>query len=87
MVELFANNGDPDQMPHSAAPGLGVSCLPITLCGISKLQWVNLNLPQMYFFSFNVSPYLKIVSLCFNAIGLNIHVALINPSNSKLRPR
>ena len=29
MVELFANSGDPNQMPHSA-------CL-----GVSSLQWVK----------------------------------------------
>ena len=28
MVELFANSGDPDQMPHSAASDLGLHCLP-----------------------------------------------------------
>ena len=41
MVELFANSGDPDQMPHSAASDLGLHCLAITLLGISRLQWVN----------------------------------------------
>ena len=29
MVELFANNGDPDQTPHSAVSDLGLYCLPI----------------------------------------------------------
>ena len=41
MVELFANSGDPDQMPHSAASDLRLYCLPIALLGISRLQWVN----------------------------------------------
>ena len=41
MGKLFANNGDPDQMPHSAASDLGLPCLPITLLGVSRLQWVN----------------------------------------------
>ena len=41
MVDLFANSGDPDQMPHSVASDLGVHCLPITLLGVSRLQWVN----------------------------------------------
>ena len=41
MVELFANSGDSDQMPHSAASDLGLHCLPITLFGVSGLQWVN----------------------------------------------
>ena len=41
MVELFANSGDPDQMGHSAVSDLGLHCLPITLLGVSRLQWVN----------------------------------------------
>ena len=40
MVELFANNGDPDQIPLSAASDPGLHCLPITLLGVSRLQWV-----------------------------------------------
>ena len=30
MIELLANSGDPDQMPHSAVSDLGRHCLPIT---------------------------------------------------------
>ena len=41
MVELFANSGDPDQMPLSAASDLGLHHLPISLLGISRLQWIN----------------------------------------------
>ena len=41
MAKLFANSGDPDQMPHSAASDLGLHCLPITLLGFSRLQRVN----------------------------------------------
>ena len=29
MVELFANNGDPDQMPHFVGSDLGLYSLPI----------------------------------------------------------
>ena len=36
-----ANSGYPDQTPHSAASDLGLRCLPITLLGVSRLQWVN----------------------------------------------
>ena len=36
MVELFANSGDPDHTPPS---DLGLDYLPITLLGISRLQW------------------------------------------------
>ena len=41
MVELFANSEDPDQMPCSVASDLGLHCLPITLLGVSRLQWVK----------------------------------------------
>ena len=41
MAKLFANSGDPDQTPRSAASDLGLHCLPITLLGVSRLQWVN----------------------------------------------
>ena len=41
MAELFANSGDPDQMPHSAVSYLGLYCLPITLLGVSRLKWVK----------------------------------------------
>ena len=41
MVELFANSGDPDQMPHCAASDLGLHCLPVTLLEVSRLQWIN----------------------------------------------
>ena len=41
MAKLFANSGDPDQMRHSVASDLGLHCLPITLLGVSRLQWVN----------------------------------------------
>ena len=43
MSKPFANSGDPDQMPCSAASDLGLHCLPITLLGVSKLQWVKNN--------------------------------------------
>ena len=41
MVELFANSGDPDQTPRSAASDLGLHCLPVTCLGVSSLQWVK----------------------------------------------
>ena len=40
-LHVYANSGDPDQMPHSAASDLGLYCLPITLLQVSRLQWVN----------------------------------------------
>ena len=41
MAEVFANSEDPDQMPCSAASDLGLHCLPITLNGVSRLQWLK----------------------------------------------
>ena len=41
MVKLFANSGDSDQKPCSAESALGLHCVPITLLGVSRLQWVN----------------------------------------------
>ena len=42
MVELFANSGDPDQTPRSAASDLGLHCLPVICLGASSLQWVKI---------------------------------------------
>ena len=41
MAKLFANSGDPDQTPRSAASDLGLHCLPVILLQVSRLQWVN----------------------------------------------
>ena len=41
MVKLFANSGDPDHTPRSAASDQGLHCLPITLLQVSQLQWVK----------------------------------------------
>ena len=41
MIKLYANSGDPDQMPRCAAYDLGMHCLPITLLRVSRLQWVK----------------------------------------------
>ena len=40
-AKLFANSGDPDQMPHFAASDLGLHCLSVTLLRVSQLQWVK----------------------------------------------
>ena len=41
MAEVFANSEDPDQMPRSAASDLGLHCLPNTILGVSRIQWVK----------------------------------------------
>ena len=58
MVALFANIGDPVQTPQSAASDLGLHCLPDTLLGVSRLQWVNvlvLNFEQVCLIPVDVS--------------------------------
>ena len=42
MSKLIANSGDPDQTLCSAASDLGLHCLPVTLLGVSRLQWVKI---------------------------------------------
>ena len=39
--ELKANSVDPDQMPHSVAPDLGLHCLPMSLLWDARLKWVK----------------------------------------------
>ena len=46
-IELFANSGDPDQMPHSAAFDLGLHCLPITLLGFPDYNGLMLLFKEM----------------------------------------
>ena len=41
MAKLFANSGDPDQMPRSVASDLGRHCFPATVLGVSRLKWVK----------------------------------------------
>ena len=52
MAKLFANSGDPDQMPRSTAYDLGLHCLPITLYGSPnynglKYCWMSVDPDQM----------------------------------------
>ena len=42
MATLFANSGDPDQMPHSAASELGLHYLPVCLLRVSGLKQVHI---------------------------------------------
>ena len=56
MVELFANNGDPDQMPHAVASDLGLHCLPIICLRVSSLQWVK----ECLVIILDIFPYLSI---------------------------
>ena len=73
MIKLFANSGGPDQMLHSQASDLGLHCLPVTLLGISRLQWINwpalqncLDLFFLFFLETRAWHYMDIVSLLNN---------------------
>ena len=67
MAKLFANSGDPDQMPHSAASDLGLHYSPITLLRVSRLQWVKQNFTfyKNSFFRENIHFPVK-VHYCLN---------------------
>ena len=41
MVKLFANSGDPDQTPRSAASDLGLHCLQMSPLWDARLIWVK----------------------------------------------
>ena len=56
MAKLFANSGEPDQMPHSVASDLGLHCLPATFFGISRLKCITGN-----FFFFAEDKIVKII--------------------------
>ena len=64
MAKLFANIGDPDQMPRSAASDLGMHCLPVTLLRVSRLQWV------IYFFQGLLKNVVKFILLYLSKIVL-----------------
>ena len=75
MAKLYANSGDPDQMPHSAASDLGLHCLPITLLQVSQLQWDN-------------KPYLGIVSdtqkmSCTRQNGITVYMQTLSSDSEQ----
>ena len=43
MVELFANSGDPDHMPHSAVSDLDLQCLPVSFKGSPDYNGFRVN--------------------------------------------
>ena len=74
IVELFANSGDPDQTPRSAASDLGLRCLPVTRLGVSSPQWVKneKNSTSPY----NVYPRITMFSLYYrgpDGVGSSKH--------------
>ena len=77
MVALFANSGDPDQIPHSAASDLGLHCLPIILLGVSRLQWINVLsktiADKILFFSYYFSEKIILGISCESSARQTIH--------------
>ena len=73
MAKLFANSEDPDQMLHSAMSDLDLHCLPVTLLGVSQLQWVKLSLKansvdgilKFFFFSWKIG-----LTFCANCLTI-----------------
>ena len=61
MAKLFANSGDPDQTPYSAASDLGLYCLPITILEVSILKWVK-HVHFMYTLFTTIYHYVKWMS-------------------------
>ena len=59
MAKLFANSGDPDQMPHSVSSDLGLHCLLINLFGVSRLKWDNLN-RVLFARNLNITEYVSL---------------------------
>ena len=58
-LHVFANSGDPDQMPHSVASDLGLHCLLINLLGVSRLKWDNLN-RVLFARNLNITEYVSL---------------------------
>ena len=68
MAKLFANTGDPDQTPRSAASDLVLHCLPITLLRVSQLQWVKMNNTEER----------QSGSFCYRCGPINLETELVN---------
>ena len=60
IAKLFANSGDPDQMPQNAASDMGLHCLQISFLRISRIKWTKFELWMMKLsnFLFVINIYL-----------------------------
>ena len=77
MDRLFANSEDTDQMPHSVASDLGLHYLPITLLGVSRLQWVK----------FLVNVFKKLYLLSEAGLGGSVGCAVrLETRRSRVQP-
>ena len=70
MVELFANSGNPDQTPRSAASDLGLHCLPITVKGSPDNNESKLLTILVRLFHFHV--LLMILRYCWHSVLIMI---------------
>ena len=73
MAKLFANSGDPDQTPRSAASDLGLHCLPVTLLRVSRLQWVKL-----YYTGYARGLCAFRAFVCFAPVGLWLLLVIVD---------
>ena len=71
MAKLFANSGDPDQMPHFAASDLGLHCLPISLLWVSGLKWVKLFSASLFKTRFLSELYYKYPIYVFGLLNFS----------------
>ena len=90
LAKPFVNSGDPDQMQHSAASDVCLHCLPITLLGISRLQWVNrvfalFLLPKsIYTFSASAQKHIGDTQKCrAKVLLMNTHIVCVH---AEIRP-
>ena len=72
MAKPFANTGDPDQMPQNVASDLGLQYLPITLLGVSRLQWDKDLVPEKVLFQPKMYWYIFCLSLTLIFLHKNI---------------
>ena len=73
MAKLFANSGDPDQMPRSVASDLGLHCLAITLLWVSRGE-VTVMSSQNIYFLWSPQKKLKTVHLQPEALSLTVWI-------------
>ena len=59
---MQANSGDPYHMPHSAASGLGLHCVPMSFKKEARLKWVK-TLQESILFCCNVCLFVCFVAL------------------------
>ena len=82
MVELFANSGDPDQMPHS---DLSLHCLPVTFLGVYRLQFnsfemscsLNMNIWWHLYIYDHVHTHMNVCTVLFY-VYIGMHVCIVD---------